>query len=198
MFISLALYGLIFFFFITFYLDIPKIFKPLKQPLYTYLEYCFLSGIIYYHLHEKKIKSIIKLISLFFFVFLVLYNIFTKMQRMDSVPIGIETILIIVFSFFFFQQFLKANISRNVYEYPSFWLVAGLLIYLGCNFFFNILFNHISNEQIESFWHYTYLPEIIKNILFAMVLLGFPSYDNELDSPINKLRKNDIPNLDMI
>lgn len=117
---------------------------------------------------------------------------------MDSIPIGIETILIIIYSFFFFQKFLKSNVSRNVYEYPSFWLVVGSLIYLGCNFFFNILVNHLSDDQIDSFWHYTYLPEIIKNFLFAMVILGWPTYENELDSKIHKSRNNDIPNLDMI
>jgi hypothetical protein len=198
LFISIALYGLIFFFFITFYFDIPKVFKPFRQPLYTYLEYSFLTGIILFHLQEKRIKTLIKINSIAFLVFLIVYNILTKRQRIDSVPIGIETILIIIYSFFFFQQFLKSNISKNVYEYPSFWLVVGLLIYLGCNFFFNILFNHISNEQIESFWHLTYIPEIIKNFLFSMVILGLPSYNNELENSINRNHKTDIPNLDMI
>lgn len=115
---------------------------------------------------------------------------------MDSIPIGIETILILIFSFFFFQQFLKSNISRNVYEYPSFWLLVGLLIYLGCNFFFNILFNHISIEQIETYWHYTYIPEIIKNVIFAMVIFGYPTYENEI--PEKKIKTPDIPNLDLI
>ncbi len=115
---------------------------------------------------------------------------------MDSIPIGVETILILLYSFYFFQQFLRSNIAKNVYEYPSFWLVVGLLVYLGCNFFFNLLFNHVSSEQIENFWHYTYIPEIVKNVLFSLVILGYPSYSNENNSVPYK--SHDIPNLDMI
>lgn len=134
--------------------------------------------------------------SILFLVFLIVYNLVTKPQGMDSIPIGIETILIISYSFFYFQQFLKSSVTKNVYEFPSFWLVVGLLIYLGCNFFFNILANHVTQDQIDSYWHFTYIPEIIKNIIFSMVILGFPSYNNEEQE--SKKNKIDIPNLDMI
>lgn len=182
--------------FLNFYHDIPKIFRRFKQPTYTYLEYAFLTWVIWYHLKSTTIRRLISFSSVVFLLFLIFYNIFTKLQKMDSIPIGVETILILLYSFYFFQQFLRSNIAKNVYEYPSFWLVVGLLVYLGCNFFFNLLFNHVSSEQIENFWHYTYLPEIVKNVLFSLVILGYPSYSNENNNVPYK--SNDIPNLDMI
>jgi len=165
--------------------------------LYTYLEYSFLTYIIIFHLQNIKIKTTIKFVSILFLLFLILYNLFTKPQKIDSIPIGIETILILIYSFYFFKQFLRSNISRNVYEYPSFWLIVGLLVYLGSNFFFNLMLNHISDEQIETFWHYTYIPEIIKNIIFSIVILGYPSYNNESENISSKIRTKEIPKLDM-
>jgi len=129
-------------------------------------------------------------------VFHISYFLYSKPQKIDSVPIGVETILIFLFSFFYFQQFLKYNISKNIYEYPSFWLIVGIIIYLGSGFFFNILANNVTDQQFENYWHLTYIPEILKNLLFAMVLLGYPSYINE--QPNSKLKKSDIPNLDII
>lgn len=196
LFYGIAVYGILFFLYLNFYYDLPKSFRKIQQAVYTILEYSFFTWIILYNLRSEKIKKSIKVLSLFFYTFLVAYFIISKSQRMDSIPIGVETILIFLYSFIYFQQFLKYNISKNIYEYPSFWLVAGLILYLGSSFFFNILANHVTSEQIENYWHFTYIPEILKNLLFTMVLLGFPSYNNEYNS--KQFKSNDIPNLDMI
>ncbi len=54
---------------------------------------------------------------------------------------------------------------------PSFYIVVGILVYIGSNFFFNLLANVITQEQNEQYWHFTYIPEIIKNIIFAVSIL---------------------------
>ena len=77
---------------------------------------------------------------------------------------------------------------------PNFYLVVGILIYLGATFFFNILANNVSKEQSDRYWHFTYIPEIIKNILFMLAVLihsRFPSG--------NQPKKSEsVPYLDMI
>jgi len=196
LFFTLALYGFIFFFYLHFYYDFPKSLRKIQQSFYTLLEYSFFSWIIWFNVKSLKFKKNILIISFIFLVFHISYFLYSKPQKIDSVPIGVETILIFLFSFFYFQQFLKYNISKNIYEYPSFWLIVGIIIYLGSGFFFNILANNVTDQQFENYWHLTYIPEILKNLLFAMVLLGYPSYINE--QPNSKLKKSDIPNLDII
>jgi len=110
------------------------------------------------------------------------------------VPIGIETIFLFFFAFLYLQQYFKKSLSKNIYEYSSFWLVAGIIIYLGSSFFFNILANHVTQAQFDNYWHYTYIPEIFKNILFALVIFG---YFFKTENSAN-LKSKDIPNLDMI
>lgn len=196
LFIILALYGLVFFFYLNFYYDIPKNYRKIQQTVYTLLEYSVFAAIIWYNLKNAILRKTIFSLSVLFLVFQITYYFVSKLQKIDSVPIGVETILIFVFSFFYFQQFLKYNTSKNIYEYPSFWLVVGILIYLGSAFFFNILANDVTEQQFDNYWHFTYIPEILKNILFAMVVLGYPSYLNEL--PNSKNKKTEIPNLDII
>ncbi len=196
LFIILASYGLVFFFYLNFYYDIPKNYRKIQQTVYTLLEYSVFAAIIWYNLKNVILRKIIFSFSVLFLVFQITYYFVSKLQKIDSVPIGVETILIFVFSFFYFQQFLKYNTSKNIYEYPSFWLVVGILIYLGSAFFFNILANDVTEQQFDNYWHFTFIPEILKNILFAMVVLGYPSYLNEL--PNSKNKKTEIPNLDII
>lgn len=196
LFLLIAFYGVLFFFFLHFWRDFPHFFKRYRAVTYTLLEYSFFAGIILYHIKNIKIRKIILLFSLIFLLFQIFYFSNSKPQMIDSIPIGVESIFIFLFSFFYFQQYLKYNISRYVYEYPSFWLTIGILIYLGSSFFFNILANHVTEDQFNNYWHLTYIPEIIKNIIFAMVILGIPSYANE--EPELKRNSIDIPNLDMI
>lgn len=196
LFIILSFYGIIFFFYLNFYYDIPKSYRKIQQAVYTFMEYSVFATIIWYSLKNLTLRKTISIFSLLFLVFHLTYFFISKHQKIDSVPIGVETILIFVFSFFYFQQFLKYNVSKNIYEYPSFWLVVGILIYLGSAFFFNILANDVTEQQFDNYWHFTYIPEILKNILFAMVVLGYPSYSNEL--PNSKIKKTEIPNLDII
>lgn len=111
-------------------------------------------------------------------------------KRIDSYSIGIEFIFLIVFILYFFYDQLKNITTQSIYELYGFWIVLGVLIYLGFTFFFNILANNLSEELIEKYSEYAYVGDIIRNILFAISIL-FIERDN-------KIKQNPIPKLDMI
>ena len=52
----------------------------------------------------------------------------------------------------------------------------GLLLYLGGTFFFNILANQMSLDEFDTYWHYTYMAEIAKNILFLIALFKISKF----------------------
>ena len=115
------------------------------------------------------------------------------MVRLDSVPIGIETILVLVYIFFFFYEFSKRPTGNYIYNHYCFWIAVGILIYLGGSFFFYILFNHLNEEEINTFGNITYIAEVIKNVLFVTALFV---YDK---NPIRiKKEPTSVPYLDMI
>ncbi len=192
--ILVAIYGVLFFLFLQFYYDIPKDYRKIQQTVYTTLEFSFFASIFWITIKNSKVRNIILILWLLFTLYQVTYYFLSPLQKIDSVPVGIETILIFTFAFLYFQQYFKTNLTGNIYDYSSFWLVVGIVIYLGSSFFFNILVNHVTQKQIEEYWHFTYLPEIFKNVLFTLVASGL--FFNKVE--FTKMKSKDIPNLDMI
>lgn len=192
--IAMATYGLVFFLILFFYYDIPSKYSKAIQAFYTTLEYSFFTYFFYSIINNLKTRRIIILCSIVFIIFQIVYYFTSPSQRIDSIPIGIETIFILIYVFLYFNQNFKYNLAENLYEYSSFWLIVGIIIYLGFGFFFNILANNLTKEEFDKYWHYTYLTEILKNILFALVVLGF--FKEKKNQ--SELKEKDIPNLDMI
>lgn len=191
--ITIAVYGLLFFWLLFFYYDIPKDFKKYYQSAYTFLEYSLFAFIFWKNINSKKIKRFILVASFFFLLFQIIYVITTGKNRLDSVPIGIETILILIYILFFFNEFSKTLDGSYIYNHYCFWVSVGILIYLGGSFFFYILINQLSKEQIEAFGNLTYLAEIIKNILFTSAIFVYTRLILK-----TKQKSTSIPYLDMI
>ena len=70
----------------------------------------------------------------------------------------------------------------------------GILIYLGGSFFFYILFNELSREQVVTFGNMTFVAEILKNFLFGFALIIYAK--NPTNN--NNIKHSNVPYLDMI
>jgi hypothetical protein len=194
--IILGIYGVVFFSILLAYDYLPsnKEFRKFVQQSYTFLEYSFFAFIFWSNIFNKRFRNLIVVLSILFFVFQIVYFFISQLKRLDSIPIGIETILILIYiSLFFFETF-KRSTNYYIYNHYCFWVSVGILIYLGGSFFFYILINDLSNDQIEAFGKMTYVSEIIKNLLFCTGLYIYGRY------PIKEISKKNenIPYLDMI
>jgi len=190
----ITFYGIICFCFLFFYYDIPKDYKQNLQTAYTFFEYAIFTFIFWLNIKSQKIKRIILIISILFFCFQVFYLLTGKVKGLDSVPIGIETILMLSYIFYFFYQFSKDLSTAYIYNHYGFWISVGILIYLGGSFFFFILFDHLNTAQVETFGDLTYVAEIIKNILFSLAIFIQTKYPFET----KKQKSESIPYLDLI
>lgn len=137
-------------------------------------------------------KLMVLILSVFFFFFQIIYFFSDHKKRFDSIPIGIETILIFIFIFFFLYEQLKEVKNQPIYSHYFFWIAIGLFIYLGGSFFIYILANSITDEEINKYWFFTYVVEIIKNLLFAIAVLIYSR------NPIKKNLKQALPDLDFM
>lgn len=189
----LALYGIIIFSLLFFHDSIPNELKKYRQAFYTLVEYSFFSCLLYYNIRNQPFRKFIIIASLLFLLFEIYYVSVTGLQRIDSIPIGIETILVFIFIFFFFFDFSKNVKNLFIYNHYCFWLSVGVLVYLGGSFFYYILANHFNQDEADKFIEMTWIAEIVKNLLFAFSIFLYKKH------PINKLNKlsKDIPNLDM-
>jgi hypothetical protein len=199
--ITLAAYGIAFFTLLflwnnnkpLIWSDIPKEYKGYFQILYTYLEYLAFTFIFWSNIKNDLFKKFIIAVSILFFVFQIFFALTTSIKRLDSIPVGIETIFIFIYIFYFFYEFSKNTKDTFIYNHFCFWIAVGILIYLGGSFFFYILINNLNQNEVEKFGNMTYIAEIIKNLLFVFALI---IYKRSPSNKTNNLSKN-IPNLDM-
>jgi hypothetical protein len=190
--IAILTYCGVFIFFLYFDNYLLK-FGHLYRSTYTTLEYFYFSYIIWFFLKNKRLKAISLLFFLSFVLFQIIHYFIGSARDFDSIPIGIETILIIVQIFFIFYELFQ-NPTQSFFSAPSFWFAFGILIYLCGSFFFNILGNNIDSRIIIEYWYFTYIFEIIKNILFLIAIILYARGQKNNSSK----RNLHIPNLDMI
>jgi hypothetical protein len=167
--------------------------RQYAQSAYTFLEYAFFSYIFWYNLRSRPFKNLILILSILFIAFQIAFVTSTTHRRLDSIPVGIETILVFIYIFYFFYEFSKNTKDVFIYNHYGFWLAVGIMIYLGGSFFFYILINSLTDNEIDKFSNMTYVAEIIKNLLFTFSIFIYKKH------PVNKPQNHskNIPNLDM-
>ena len=192
--VVIAIYGIVCFCFLFFFYDIPNKNRKYFSTSYTFFEYGIFTFIFWVNFQKDKIRPLILVSSVLFFAFQLFYVFSGKIKKLDTVPIGIETILILIYIVCFFYSFSKRSRSHYIYNHYVFWIAVGILIYLGGSFFFFMLIENLNKEQETAFGNLTYVAEIIKNILFAFALFIYVRY------PFENKKKNfePVPFLDMI
>ncbi len=162
--------------------------------LYTTLEFISFSTIIYQSRTTKLSKTILLSSNFVFFTYLITIETFYAGQRGDSLNIGVESIFILINIIYFFYLRFKQVDEHYLYQDPFFWFMTGMLVYLGYTFFFNLLVNHVDNEVIKNYYHYSYMGDIIKNLLFTVGLFYLP----RKKETVCRSRFFTAPNLDLI
>jgi hypothetical protein len=164
-------------------------YKLLYQGAFTVVEYITFALVFLFSIEKKEFKQLIIGLSIGFITFQVLFTFNSGHSHLDSVPIGIETILIFVYSFYFLYQEFKKE-SQLLLKNSMFWIAIGIVFYLAGSFFFNILANHMTYLELDQYWFYSYIFDIIKNILITMGLLMYkqkqPVVSPYLDMDINQ------------
>jgi len=171
--IVVFIYSLIIFFLLYFHGDIPREYRKFSRLFYTFIEYRTFAFVFWYSISNKPFKIIILILSIGFTVFQIIDYFSNATLYLDSVPIGIETILVFIYSFFFLYEEFRKIEAHSLISKPVFWLVGGIVFYLAGSFFFNILANNFTNEQFTKYWFYSYLFDDIKNILFVISMFLF-------------------------
>lgn len=190
----IALYGIIFFGLLSIYYETPKDLRKYLQAFYTFLEYLFFTIIFWNVIQKRSFRNLMILFSVLFISFQLFYVSSTSLKRLDSIPIGIESIFVFLYIFIFFFEYSKYSKNVFIYNHYCFWIGVGILIYLGGSFFFYLMINHLTPSEIEQYGNLTYVAEIIKNLLFGYSLFVYKKY-NSIHTRENNNKT--IPNLDL-
>lgn len=147
----------------------------------TLIEYLCFSYFLYLNIANKSLRKVISITSIAFTLFCIFYNIKPAYSRIDSVPIGVETIIILSFSFGFLYERMNDSKTLFIYNDYRFWIVLAFMFYLAGSFFIFIFANQIPESELHKYWIFTYVFYTIKNILFAigMLIIGFQKPPNK-------------------
>jgi len=185
-------YGVVYFLLNIFYDPIvKKIGQIYYYSFYTFLESLSFSLILLYNIQNKKAKILILISQFLFGVFQIVFLLKATLKILDSVPIGIETILIYICIFYFFYERFQNAKSEYIYNDHCFWISIGLMLFLGGSFFFYILADHMELNEAQKYWDVTFIIETVKNILFAVAILVYDKNKNK-----EKIPNQNLPYLD--
>lgn len=156
---------------ITEFFPFPKL--NLLYSFFTLIEYVLFAAFIYSHVKSLFVRRGILILSILFALFLPIHTFTSTVRSIDSVPIGLETILILIYSFYFFYEQMNDVDDVFIYSKYPFWIVTGMIIYLAGSFFIYIFANQVERHVLDNFWFITYAFYVLKNILFAFGILTY-------------------------
>lgn len=139
---------------------------------FTAIEYLLFAGFLHVNTKSRSAKNLLVILSLSFTIFFFVYTYaFPKEFRyIDSVPIGIETILILIFSFFYLYEQINDTTTLFLYNRYTFWVILGMVLYLAGSFFIYIFTNFLTPKEVLKYWPITNFVSILKNIFFCIAI----------------------------
>lgn len=155
---------------LAFHLPLSPSIELFLRSSYTLFEFLFFSYFFFITTTNKKFKKLVIGSSALFTCFTVIYYFLAHVKNIDSIPIGIESILIITFSFYYLFEQLNQLKNFFIYTNYSFWIVLGFTFYLSGSFFI-YLFASQSPEAIK-YWFLTDIFSSFKDVLFVIGMVS--------------------------
>jgi hypothetical protein len=156
------------------------------------MEFILFVSFLHFHIRRALARKALLIASICFTVFYFAFTAFAgEGLQFDSIQIGVETIIILVFAYYYLYERMNDTNTLFIYNTYPFWIVIGIVLYLSGSFFLYISINSLSNEEIVKYWVITNIFSIIKSILFtiAIVMHAKPTR-NKLTSDIELSRLN--------
>jgi hypothetical protein len=139
---------------------------------FTFLEYFTFAYFLYFNIQTPNVKKMIVVsIGLFFVAILTYYSVTPLKNILDSIPIGVETILILIFLFYYLFEQMSDTTNLFIYNKYQFWIVIGIMIYLAGSFFIFIFASGLEKKVIDQFWFLTNVFYSIMNLMFTVAFI---------------------------
>jgi hypothetical protein len=142
--------------------------------LFTVVEGIAFLSFLCVQINNKTVKKVLVLAGIAFVVFNALYLYFTENPELTdflSIPVGIETIIILVFSYYYLYERTNDTSTLYIYSTYDFWVVIGMVIYLSCSFFVYLFIASIPTNEQKLYWDITNVFGVIKNVLFTIAVI---------------------------
>ena len=155
---------------------------PLLYDSNTLVEFLLFSAFLYAQFRKPVSKTVIAVTALIYSVFYLLFLFYARNVEatnaipmdtaiIDSIPIGVETIIILSFSFYYLYERMKDTSTLFIYNTYQFWVVVGMVLYLAGSFFIYIFSNYLSGAEVKKYWVITNFFSILRSVFFAIAII---------------------------
>jgi hypothetical protein len=131
-------------------------------------------------LESKKAKRLILVLSALFFIYAIVDFLTSKSNSFDSIPTGIECILIILYSLYYLYEKITKTDTLFIYNTSNFWIVVAIIIYFSGTFFLFIYSQSFINDQqfLKTYALILGIFTIVRNLMLAIAFIIKPSKSN--------------------
>ena len=154
--------------------------------VFTIVEFTCFSLFYYYAFPLRSAKTKILIVLALFIAFSFIdFFLVNKMNSFDSIAVGVESIIIILFCIGYLVVQLRGSDNLFVYSTSNFWIVITFLIYLSGTFFLYIMAENMimSRSFLIQYTIINSVFNILKNILLSIAML---MKDSPPDIPVRK------------
>ena len=158
---------------------------------FTLVEYCLFATFFWLNITKPLGRKLLIFSSIIFLAVLIIDLTSTEFKFINSLSIGIETIIILCFSFYLLFELINNPNVLFVHMDYRFWVILGILLYMSGSFFIYILADTIEARELRRIWPITYLFYIVKGVFFTISILVYKRQSQKNNTG------NNIPYLNM-
>lgn len=140
---------------------------------FTIIEYLIFALCLFKVLKNNISKKVLLVVSALFLLFCFYAITHQTLKKFDSVQSSLSAIILISFCIIYlFEQINKPDITF-IYASHTFWIVAGILIYLAATLFLYGFAASLPDDVAQDYWIINHASTILKNILFFIAILVY-------------------------
>ncbi|MBL0057310.1 MAG: hypothetical protein IPP31_14295 [Chitinophagaceae bacterium] len=138
--------------------------------IYDVMEFSFLSYFFSLHIANKRLRTVLPYAIIPFAIFCLYDFITTKVPSFAFIPLVIECLFFLVIIIYIFYEKMQYSIDEPIFVTSIFWIAVGFIVYCSGNFF---LFLYSKNSYIDSSFKLQYsiiysTVTILKNIMLCI------------------------------
>lgn len=144
-------------------------FHAINNATFTPIEFIFFSTFFYKINSSHTIKKFIVFTAVLFLIFWIFFTYFFGYKDFDSVPIGIEFVLLLLHASIYYYQQLKEPKLLFILNDPVFWFVSTIFFFTAGTFFI-FIFAQIgikNKEFVNQYFLINISLLLIRNLLLA-------------------------------
>ena len=153
--------------------------------IFTVIEFLSFSVILNQIITNNRLKKLILYSGVIFFVSLLFDLITNPIENFDSLPTGVESILILLYCILVLYE--QITMGKPLFSFPVLFSISLILFFSGTFFLFILSQNNFENEEFSVL--YDYIVAISKILMTLLISLGLIA-NRKVDSKHQRTLQN--------